>query len=117
MARNLQLNSVFNFGKHKGKTVKQVIDEGSDYIEWCVTNLDYLTFDSTVLKYLGASSVLVEKNNSNMERLREEDDARYWGRCQQEYEDSLDRDTWYALTDGMDGDYPGGDIDYDEWGF
>lgn len=28
-----------------------------------------------------------------------------------------DEDVWYALTDGMYGDYPGGDIDYDKLGF
>lgn len=26
-------------------------------------------------------------------------------------------DTWYALTDGMYGDYPGGDVDYEIFGF
>ena len=26
-------------------------------------------------------------------------------------------DTWDALTDGMYGDYPGGDVDYDALGF
>ena len=25
-------------------------------------------------------------------------------------------ETWYALTDGQYGDYPGGDIDYDVFG-
>ncbi len=29
------------------------------------------------------------------------------------YYNDLKSDTWDALTDGMDGDYPGGDIDYD----
>jgi hypothetical protein len=28
-----------------------------------------------------------------------------------------DEDIWYAMTDGMYGDYPGGDIDYDTLGF
>ena len=28
-----------------------------------------------------------------------------------------DKETWYALTEGMYGDYPGGDIDYDIFGF
>lgn len=32
-------------------------------------------------------------------------------------QDELDRDTWYALTDGQYGDYPGGDVDYDVFGF
>ncbi len=37
-----------------------------------------------------------------------------------DYEDentNYAEDTWYALTDGMYGDYPGGDVDYDGLGF
>lgn len=36
-----------------------------------------------------------------------------------EYDDAPDyaQDTWDALTDGMEGDYPGGDVDYDLLGF
>jgi hypothetical protein len=28
-----------------------------------------------------------------------------------------EEDIWYAMTDGMYGDYPGGNIDYDTLGF
>ena len=28
-----------------------------------------------------------------------------------------EEDIWYAMTDGMYGDYPRGDIDYDKLGF
>ena len=34
-----------------------------------------------------------------------------------EYDYNKDEDTWYALTDGMYGDYPGGNVDYDIFGF
>ena len=33
------------------------------------------------------------------------------------YDEDWERDTWDALTDGQYGDYPGGDIDYDVFGF
>ena len=33
------------------------------------------------------------------------------------YERDLEADTWEAMTDGMYGDYPGGDVDYDDFGF
>ena len=32
-------------------------------------------------------------------------------------EQITEEDIWYAMTDGMYGDYPGGDIDYDKLGF
>lgn len=33
------------------------------------------------------------------------------------YDQDYDADTWDALTDGMYGDYPGGQPDYDAIGF
>ena len=33
------------------------------------------------------------------------------------YDDELRKEEWNALTDGQYGDYPGGDIDYDIFGF
>ena len=32
-------------------------------------------------------------------------------------EEITDEDVWYALTDGMYGDYPGGSVDPDMFGF
>ena len=32
-------------------------------------------------------------------------------------EPNYEEDTWDAMTDGMYGDYPGGDVDYDKFGF
>lgn len=34
------LNSVFRFGKMKGKTVEMVIDEEPTYLRWCLDNVD-----------------------------------------------------------------------------
>lgn len=33
-----QLTDVVNFGKHRGKTLKQICKEGPDYIEWLAFN-------------------------------------------------------------------------------
>ena len=35
----------------------------------------------------------------------------------EEHYDWTEEDTWDAMTDGMYGDYPGGDVDYDAFGF
>ena len=39
--------------------------------------------------------------------------------CDDDYPEDMvtDEDVWYAMTDGMYGDYPGGDVDYDWLGF
>lgn len=31
---------VFNFGKHKGKRVEEVIIEDPNYVRWCASNVD-----------------------------------------------------------------------------
>ncbi len=38
---------------------------------------------------------------------------RYWGKTYHNYE----AERWDALTDGMEGDYPGSGVDYDLLGF
>lgn len=38
---------------------------------------------------------------------------RYWGKTYHYY----DAERWDALTDGMEGDYPGSGVDYDLLGF
>ena len=38
---------------------------------------------------------------------------RYWGKTYHNY----DAERWDALTDGMEGDYPGSGVDYDLLGF
>ena len=42
-----------------------------------------------------------------------------WNPYEEEYESSVytEEDVWDAMTDGMYGDYPGGDIDYEVMGF
>ena len=34
------LQTVLKFGKHKGKTVNQILQEEPDYINWCLKNID-----------------------------------------------------------------------------
>ncbi len=35
------LNSVFMFGKNKGKTLREVLDHQASYINWCAINVDF----------------------------------------------------------------------------
>ena len=39
------LNTVFNFGKHKGNTVESVIVDDPSYINWCLENVDKFSLD------------------------------------------------------------------------
>jgi len=109
----LTLNSVFYFGKYHGQPVREVADKNPDYIEWCANNLEHIDFSENVWNYLNGDSFEEDEDGKVIEVYCDDDD--YWDY----YEDNINyqEDTWYAMTDGMYGDYPGGDIDYDIFGF
>ena len=35
------LDGIFNFGKHKGKTFKEVLEKEPSYFEWCLKNVKF----------------------------------------------------------------------------
>lgn len=39
------LNSVLEFGKYKGQTIKQVLEQNVDYITWCLENINHFALD------------------------------------------------------------------------
>lgn len=42
------LDTLFTFGKHQGKTVREVVDQHPSYLNWCIIHLDhfYISDDS-----------------------------------------------------------------------
>jgi hypothetical protein len=49
----------------------------------------------------------IEEDRKRERRLLEEEEPYQW----------TEEDSWDAMTDGMYGDYPGGDVDYEKYGF
>jgi hypothetical protein len=47
-----KLKDVLNFGKHKGETLKQAIDNDSQYIDWAFTNIEWFDLDTETMDYL-----------------------------------------------------------------
>lgn len=45
------LNTKFDFGKHKGKTVEEVCDDDPSYVEWCIDNVDDFELDNEAYDY------------------------------------------------------------------
>ena len=43
-----KLNDKFNFGKHKGEFVQDVIEDDVTYIEWCLDNVEDFELDETL---------------------------------------------------------------------
>ena len=46
------VNNIINFGKYKGKTILQVIDENPAYIVWCIKNVKGFIIDNNLGKEL-----------------------------------------------------------------
>jgi hypothetical protein len=46
------LKTKIAFGKHKGETIQEIIDEDSSYIEWCLDTIDDFELDEEADDYL-----------------------------------------------------------------
>lgn len=42
----------FDFGKHRGETVQEVIDTDSSYIDWCIEEVDGFELTDVAYDYL-----------------------------------------------------------------
>jgi hypothetical protein len=54
------IDTVFTFGKHKGKSVRFVIYNDTKYIEWCISE-NLVEFDNKVLLKLEDERYLKER--------------------------------------------------------
>lgn len=83
-------------------------------------SLDDITFNNDIEfsdeLFIGCPEILVASTPKGLRTIR-------WNKLDDDYDDSwrIRRDyreeTWDALTDGQYGDFPGGDIDYEIFGF
>ena len=63
-----KLNTVLKFGKHRGKTVEQILKTDPTYIRWCLKNID--TFE---MSKVDKEVALEHANQADNERDEEED--------------------------------------------
>ncbi len=50
--KTYEFDTVFKSGRHKAKTVRQVLSEHPDYLSWCIRSLDYVFLSRNVIKEL-----------------------------------------------------------------
>lgn len=133
------LSDNFHFGKYKGKSIGEVLQYDPGYITWCNNNVDpeHCYFTQDLLHQISESfpdfpldgdfmeqwslndQYLDEVHDYEIEqailRQQEEEEAAAYN---DPYKDiDWAEEEWDALTDGQYGPYPGGDIDYDIFGF
>ena len=46
-----KLETKLNFGKYKGETIQEIIDDGNaEYLEWCMDNIEWFELDDNAGK-------------------------------------------------------------------
>lgn len=59
------ISDTFDFGKHKGKTVEEVIDEEPTYIEWCIDNVTGFELSDKTFEYYQRGLEDYEENRND----------------------------------------------------
>ena len=131
------LSDKFNFGKYKGKSIGEVLQYDPGYITWCNNNVapERCYFTEDLLHQISESfpdfpldgdfleqwsindRYLEDKHEFEMEQLILRDEAEKEAENDPYKGINWAEEEWDALTDGQYGPYPGGDIDYDAFGF
>jgi broad specificity phosphatase PhoE len=122
------LNTILNFGKFEGETIKEVAEIQPSYLDWCAINLDHFYIDEGEIEELKGINPGFSFSEEAKEKLAEkygnwEDEQEYYADYenpydynQPDYYQDYERDTFDALTDGQYGSYDdwrenGGDLD------
>lgn len=131
------LGDKFDFGMHDGESLGEVLMYHPSYVTWCNKNVDpgICSFEEEVIEEIRYSfpdfpldADFMEQWSYNTEVLDARADMEYdkWQRMHGDDEETTPdpyegidwaEEEWDALTDGQYGPYPGGDIDYDVFGF
>jgi hypothetical protein len=119
------IETVFDFGKYAGKSVREVLDIQPSYIDWCIINLNYFYISQAEIDYIKSIKPDFTLSTTGLDALANK--YREWNKIQMnivydhaeyDYTDdgcgaddfNWEEEAFYALTDGMYGDY------YDEYG-
>ena len=112
--------SRMNFGKHRGKTIGQIVEDNPSYIKWMIENIDNIAFDEDVVSELNLSDDLVEINSEKLERFEDSlwNNEDFYDHNSYDNDYDYRRESWDAMTDGQYGDMPDGfDGDYSFLGY
>lgn len=105
-------DTVFTFGKYKGKQMGYVLFDDPDYISWCIINLDHFFIEERILYELaGIAQVKLSDEAKEVLKLKYERFMEY--EDDDNYDDyfypsdfiNWEKETFDALTDGQYGDY------------
>lgn len=99
------INSILNFGDHKGKSITQIFESNPQYLEWCVLNipdfhLPQKEFDKLILKNLKYElpeeviNVILEKDDYYEEMSREWQNEKAFDKMNKDFYRDMKEEGW-----------------------
>ncbi len=105
-----KLRTTFTSGKHKGKTLREILDEEPEYLDWCAINNDQFYISDTVIKEIQKIIPDFKLSKEASKNLR--DKYEDW-EIEQEFTNHFSDDDLYNDED-LDGFSESWDGDFDE---
>ena len=110
--KNYNLDSIFTFGKFKGKTVKEVIELQPSYLDWCLKSIDSFSISENVITEIKAnkpdftfsSEALQKISIKNVKQQLTEETTRNSDYDSTDYSDFADSSDWNHYDDSLDMD-------------
>lgn len=70
-----ELNTIYDFGKYKGKSLKQVIEDDINYVVWCLTDIpDFKLNNDAIVHFIDNKDKIV----INHTRIDQEPMNEFW---------------------------------------
>lgn len=117
--KSYNLETTFNFGMYKSKTLKEILNIDPGYVNWCIINLDHFLITDTVMDIIelfGPSFDLTVESAEIMKskQIRQSKKEERYNRHKEEDDIDWKKESFNALTDGMLGDWEDFNGDYDD---
>lgn len=103
------LNTEFSFGKFEGKTVREILDLQSSYLDWCAINLDYFYITENVITKIKTIKPDFALTTEGQQKLDEK-----YANWESEQEDDYDYDVRDSYRDETNWSHYNDDLDMDQ---
>ena len=97
------LDTEFTFGKYEGKTVKEILEIQTAYLDWCAINLDHFYISDEIIAEVKAIIPSFVISDEGQSKLTEKYDT--WESQQQDNDDNDDDDDYSPSYEKYGGAY------------
>ena len=68
--KSYDLETTMNFGKYKGKTLREILTANPNYVNWCLINVDYFHISNSTLTEIEINEPCFKLNKEAIEFLQ-----------------------------------------------